>query len=71
MNTAWSIMGVPRKTSTYTRTMARISLMTKRLTGGSFLAQGMVFKMPQTRPMMQPMAVATRARTMVFLMPLR
>ena len=33
------------------------------------MAQGMVFKTPHTKPMRQPMTVATRARARVFRMP--
>ena len=40
-----------------------------RLTGGAFLLWGMVFRMPQTNPIRQPMAVATSARIKVLRMP--
>ena len=51
--------------------MNRMTFSSTRLGRGSFLEQGMVFRMPHTRPMTTPMAVATTARIRVFFTPLR
>ena len=51
--------------------MLRRSFSRIRLGSGSFLAHGMVLRMPQSRPMTQPIAVAASARPSVLSIPFR